>query len=78
MNQKPNMKRAVAIHAAIASNVMAAMAHVRKEPYHFNYTLCTGCAVCFEQCPCHAIDMKVEIPFSDMESIPVKEEVEEF
>ena len=20
--------------------------------YHFNYTLCTGCAVCFEQCPC--------------------------
>ena len=46
--------------------------------YHFNYTLCTGCAVCFEQCPCHAIDMKVEIPFSDMESIPVKEEVEEF
>jgi len=34
--------------------------------------------VCFEQCPCHAIDMKVEIPFSDMESIPVKEEVEEF
>ena len=46
--------------------------------YHFNYTLCTGCAVCFEQCPCHAIDMKVEITFSDMESIPVKEEVEEF
>jgi len=25
--------------------------------YQFNYTLCTGCAVCFEQCPCHAIDM---------------------
>ena len=32
MNQKPNMKRAVAIHAAIALNAMAAMAHVRKEP----------------------------------------------
>ena len=25
--------------------------------YKFDYTLCTGCAVCFEQCPCHAIDM---------------------
>ncbi|MBK8704745.1 MAG: 4Fe-4S binding protein [Saprospiraceae bacterium] len=22
--------------------------------------LCTGCAVCFEQCPCHAIDMVPE------------------
>ncbi|MEI6414992.1 MAG: NAD(P)-binding protein [Pseudomonadota bacterium] len=25
--------------------------------YRYDYTLCTGCAVCFEQCPCHAIDM---------------------
>lgn len=25
--------------------------------YRFNYSLCTGCAVCFEQCPCHAIEM---------------------
>jgi len=25
--------------------------------YLFNYDLCTGCAVCFEQCPCHAIEM---------------------
>lgn len=25
--------------------------------YRYNYTLCTGCAVCFEQCPCHAIEM---------------------
>lgn len=25
--------------------------------YKFDYTLCTGCAVCYEQCPCHAIDM---------------------
>ncbi|MBN8683711.1 MAG: NAD(P)-binding protein [Chitinophagales bacterium] len=25
--------------------------------YEFNYALCTGCGVCFEQCPCHAIDM---------------------
>jgi formate dehydrogenase (NADP+) beta subunit len=28
--------------------------------YYFNYTLCTGCAVCYEQCPCHAIDMVKE------------------
>ena len=26
--------------------------------YRFNYELCTGCAVCFEQCPCHAIEME--------------------
>ncbi len=25
--------------------------------YKFDYDKCTGCAVCFEQCPCHAIDM---------------------
>ena len=25
--------------------------------YRFDYDLCTGCAVCYEQCPCHAIDM---------------------
>lgn len=25
--------------------------------YAFNYNACTGCAVCFEQCPCHAIEM---------------------
>ena len=25
--------------------------------YRFEYDLCTGCAVCFEQCPCHAIEM---------------------
>ncbi|MBI5916576.1 MAG: NAD(P)-binding protein [Bacteroidetes bacterium] len=29
--------------------------------YEFNYGLCTGCAVCFEQCPCHAIEMVVEV-----------------
>ena len=28
--------------------------------YRFDYDLCTGCAVCFEQCPCHAIDMQAE------------------
>ncbi len=25
--------------------------------YRINYDLCTGCAVCHEQCPCHAIEM---------------------
>ena len=25
--------------------------------YLFNYDKCTGCAVCYEQCPCHAIEM---------------------
>ncbi|MCP4993609.1 MAG: NAD(P)-binding protein [Gammaproteobacteria bacterium] len=28
--------------------------------YRYDYDLCTGCAVCFEQCPCHAIDMVPE------------------
>ncbi len=28
--------------------------------YEFDYKLCTGCAVCYEQCPCHAIDMIAE------------------
>ncbi|MBC7890301.1 MAG: NAD(P)-binding protein [Ferruginibacter sp.] len=25
--------------------------------YTYNYDACTGCGVCFEQCPCHAIEM---------------------
>jgi Pyruvate/2-oxoacid:ferredoxin oxidoreductase delta subunit len=25
--------------------------------YKFNYDACTGCAVCYEQCPSHAIEM---------------------
>jgi NADPH-dependent glutamate synthase beta subunit-like oxidoreductase len=25
--------------------------------YRYDYDLCTGCAICFEQCPCHAIEM---------------------
>jgi len=28
--------------------------------YRHDYDLCTGCAVCFEQCPCHAIEMVPE------------------
>ncbi len=26
--------------------------------YSFNYDQCTGCAICYEQCPCHAIEME--------------------
>ena len=28
--------------------------------YTVNLDLCTGCAVCFDQCPCHAIEMVAE------------------
>jgi NADPH-dependent glutamate synthase beta subunit-like oxidoreductase len=28
--------------------------------YLINYALCTGCAVCVEQCPCHAMEMIAE------------------
>jgi NADPH-dependent glutamate synthase beta subunit-like oxidoreductase len=28
-----------------------------KKGYEIDYDLCTGCAICFEQCPCHAIEM---------------------
>jgi formate dehydrogenase (NADP+) beta subunit len=28
--------------------------------YRVDYDLCSGCAVCFEQCPCHAIEMTPE------------------
>jgi len=28
--------------------------------YRVEDDLCTGCAVCFEQCPCHAIEMVPE------------------
>lgn len=28
--------------------------------YKFSYDACTGCAVCYEQCPCHAIEMITE------------------
>ena len=25
--------------------------------YQYNFDRCTGCAICYEQCPCHAIEM---------------------
>ena len=30
--------------------------------YEINMNTCTGCAVCFDRCPCHAIDMVTELP----------------
>jgi Pyruvate/2-oxoacid:ferredoxin oxidoreductase delta subunit len=35
--------------------------------YRVDDDLCTGCAVCFEQCPCHAIEM---IPESTVAAAP--------
>ena len=37
--------------------------------YRFDFTLCTGCAVCYEQCPCHAIEM-VEENYADEAGLP--------
>ena len=37
--------------------------------YRFNYDLCTGCAVCFEQCPCHAIEMAEDADIAGIPSI---------
>ncbi len=31
--------------------------------YRFDYDKCTGCAACYEQCPCHAIEMVDESAF---------------
>ncbi|MHB1796749.1 MAG: NAD(P)-binding protein [Vulcanimicrobiaceae bacterium] len=28
--------------------------------YAFDYSICTGCSTCFDQCPCHAIEMIAE------------------
>ena len=36
--------------------------------YRYNYDLCTGCAVCYEQCPCHAIDM-IDEPGTDQATV---------
>ena len=46
--------------------------------YHFNYTLCTGCAVCYEQCPCHAIEMHPEKSISAEATIHSISHAEEF
>jgi formate dehydrogenase beta subunit len=37
--------------------------------YKFDFDLCTGCAVCYEQCPCHAIEM-IDEPGSPDGAVP--------
>jgi len=39
--------------------------------YKVNMDLCTGCAVCVEQCPCHAMDMVPDIAPSTARIIPI-------
>ena len=44
--------------------------------YRVDLDLCTGCAACFEQCPCHAIDMVpesgAELEGAAAERVPVR------
>jgi len=40
--------------------------------YRVDYDLCSGCAVCFEQCPCHAIEMIPE-PAAELADGPIGE-----
>ena len=35
--------------------------------YKFDFDRCTGCAVCYEQCPCHAIEM-IDEPVTEEKS----------
>jgi formate dehydrogenase (NADP+) beta subunit len=37
--------------------------------YNYDYDICTGCGVCFEQCPCHAIEMTPERAIAEPERI---------
>jgi NADPH-dependent glutamate synthase beta subunit-like oxidoreductase len=34
--------------------------NIKGEGYTINYDKCTGCGVCAEQCPCHALDMVLD------------------
>jgi formate dehydrogenase beta subunit len=36
--------------------------------YKFDFDKCTGCAVCYEQCPCHAIEMMDEPGIKEQQS----------
>ena len=38
--------------------------------YRIELELCTGCAVCFEQCPCHAIEMAPEPAAAGIDVMP--------
>jgi formate dehydrogenase (NADP+) beta subunit len=60
-----DMKHSAACLAAIASNATIALPPVpsKRSPISAagsdigSMDLCTGCGICFEQCPCHAIEM---------------------
>ena len=63
------MRPSDACPAAIASNATIAYAACPEdaivklgptEGYEVKLDLCTGCAVCVEQCPCHAMEMVSE------------------
>ena len=47
--------------------------------YYINYSACTGCAVCYEQCPCHAIDLIPESSAltAETQNLPTITEVSE-
>ncbi len=45
-------------YAACPEDAIAKLGPGRR--YRYDYAKCTGCAVCFEQCPCHAIEMVAE------------------
>jgi len=40
----------------------------RGNRYRYDYDKCTGCAVCYEQCPCHAIEMFDEKKFIEIKA----------
>ena len=42
--------------------------------YRYDYELCTGCAVCYEQCPCHAIEMIPEPSINDNKNMQTVKE----
>ena len=66
--KKQFTKHNVVSLAEIVSSVIVVMDMSRRcdfqngkgEGYTINYDLCTGCGVCAEQCPCHALDMVLE------------------
>jgi len=40
--------------------------------YRIDEQLCSGCAVCFEQCPCHAIEMVPDREVADAPTVPAR------
>ena len=64
-----DMRRSAACPAATASSATTATQHAPRQAivklgpglgYSVDPAKCTGCGTCFEQCPCHAIEMVAE------------------